>query len=222
MGCWTPRQTTGGAGDWQARLLAADGSRFEVFLNGALQGVAEWSQTGAHSVANALTALAAARHVGVTPAQGISALAEFRSAKRRMELLGTYGGVSLYDDFAHHPTAISTTLAGLRAGIGEAPLIAIIEPRSNTMRLGSHAAALAASVASASEVIWFQPPGLDWSLQSVVDASPVPARIETDIDSIINGVLARVQPGTRIVIMSNGGFGGIHQRMRQALEVNRG
>ncbi|GGD00135.1 UDP-N-acetylmuramate:L-alanyl-gamma-D-glutamyl-meso-diaminopimelate ligase [Halopseudomonas salina] len=222
MGCWTPRQTTGGEGEWRASLLAADGSRFEVWLDGALQGVAEWSQTGAHSVANALSALAAARHVGVTPAQGIAALGEFRSAKRRMELLGTFEGVSLYDDFAHHPTAIATTLAGLRAGIGDAPLIAIIEPRSNTMRLGSHAAALAASVASASEVIWFQPPGLDWSLQSVVDASPVPARVETDIDDIIQSVLARAVSGTRIVIMSNGGFGGIHQRMLGALEVKCG
>jgi UDP-N-acetylmuramate: L-alanyl-gamma-D-glutamyl-meso-diaminopimelate ligase len=222
MGCWTPRQTTGGEGDWQARLLAADGSRFEVWLGDAPQGVAQWSQTGAHSVANALSALAAARHVGVVPSMGIAALAEFRSAKRRMELLGTVGGVSLYDDFAHHPTAIATTLAGLRAGIGEAPLIAIIEPRSNTMRLGSHAAALAASVASATEVVWFQPPGLDWSLQSVVDASPVPARIETDIDRIIETVLAKASAGTRIVIMSNGGFVDIHQRMLRQLEVTHG
>ncbi|WP_339648890.1 UDP-N-acetylmuramate:L-alanyl-gamma-D-glutamyl-meso-diaminopimelate ligase [Halopseudomonas pelagia] len=219
MGCWTPCQTTGEGGQWQARLLAADGSRFEVWLDGVCQGEARWSQTGDHSVANALTALAAARHVGVTPAQGIAALAQFQSAKRRMELLALINGVSVYDDFAHHPTAISTTLAGLRASIGDAPLIAVIEPRSNTMRLGSHSQALAASVSDATQVIWFQPPGLDWSLQAVVEQSRVPASIDTDIDGIISSLLAEAKPGTRIVFMSNGGFGGIHQRLIQALEV---
>lgn len=222
MGCWTPCQTTGEGGQWQARLLEADGSRFEVWLDGVCQGEATWSQTGEHSVANALTALAAARHVGVTPAQGIAALAEFKSAKRRMELLALINGLSVYDDFAHHPTAIATTLAGLRASIGDAPLIAVIEPRSNTMRLGSHGQALAASVASATQVIWFQPPGLDWSLESIIEQSPVPASIDTDIDGIISSLLAEAKPGTRIVIMSNGGFGGIHQRLIQALEVQCG
>ncbi|MFN3580223.1 MAG: UDP-N-acetylmuramate:L-alanyl-gamma-D-glutamyl-meso-diaminopimelate ligase [Pseudomonas sp.] len=218
-GCWTPCQTTGGGGQWQAKLLEADGSRFEVLLDGQLQGVAQWSQTGEHSVANALTALAAARHVGVPPEQGIQALAEFRSAKRRMELLAEIGGVRVYDDFAHHPTAIATTLAGLRASIGDAPLIAVIEPRSNTMRLGAHSAALAASVACASQVIWFQPPGLDWDLAQVVEQSPVPASLDNDIDGIISSLLALAAPGTRVVIMSNGGFGGIHQRLIKALEV---
>lgn len=222
MGCWTPCQTTGEEGNWQARLLAEDGSRFEVWLDGQLQGVAEWSQTGDHSVANALTALAAARHVGVTPQQGIAALAGFASPKRRMEKLIEINDITLYDDFAHHPTAIATTLAGLRASIGDQRLIAIIEPRSNTMRLGSHMAALAPSVSQASEVIWYQPPGLDWSLDSVVADSPVPARVSTDIDGIIDQVVASAEPGTRIVIMSNGGFGGIHQKMKQALEVRHG
>ncbi|KAA0694813.1 UDP-N-acetylmuramate:L-alanyl-gamma-D-glutamyl-meso-diaminopimelate ligase [Halopseudomonas laoshanensis] len=222
MGCWTPCQTTGRGGQWQARLLVADGSRFEVWLDGECQGEAEWTQTGEHSVANALTALAAARHVGVTPAQGIAALAQFKSAKRRMELLALINGVSVYDDFAHHPTAIETTLAGLRASIGDAPLIAVIEPRSNTMRLGGHSQALAESVRSATQVIWFQPPGLDWSLEAVVEQSPVPASIDTDIDGIISSLVAEAKPGTRIVIMSNGGFGGIHQRLIQALEVQCG
>jgi UDP-N-acetylmuramate: L-alanyl-gamma-D-glutamyl-meso-diaminopimelate ligase len=222
MGCWTPRQTTGEKGDWQARLLAADGSVFEVYLDGQLQGTARWSQTGAHSVANALSALAAARHVGVTPEQGIAALGSFQSVKRRMEKLAEVNDIHLYDDFAHHPTAIATTLAGLRAQIGDAPLLAIIEPRSNTMRLGSHMSALPASVAQASEVIWYQPEGLDWSLESVVQNSPVPARVERSIDAIVEQVIATVHPGTRIVIMSNGGFGGIHRKMAQALETVHG
>ncbi len=222
MGCWTPCQTTGEDGDWQAKLLKADGSQFEVWLNGELQGVANWQQTGMHSVANALSALAAARHVGVTPAQGIAALGGFRNAKRRMEKLAEINRITVYDDFAHHPTAIATTLAGLRAQIGEDRLIAIIEPRSNTMRLGSHMQALPASVCDASEVIWYQPPGLDWSLAPVVQGSPVPAQVVTSLDAIVQQVVDKATPGTRVVIMSNGGFGGIHQKLVQALEARHG
>ena len=222
MGCWTPCQTTGDGGNWQAKLIKADGSQFEVWLDGELQGVAEWQQTGQHSVANALSALAAARHVGVTPAQGIASLAGFRNAKRRMEKLAEINEITVYDDFAHHPTAIATTLAGLRAQIGDQRLIAIIEPRSNTMRLGSHMQALPASVSDASEVIWYQPAGLDWSLEPVVQASPVPAQVMTDLDAIVQQVVDSATPQTRIVIMSNGGFGGIHQKLVQALEVRHG
>ncbi|MGI3131361.1 UDP-N-acetylmuramate:L-alanyl-gamma-D-glutamyl-meso-diaminopimelate ligase [Halopseudomonas pachastrellae] len=222
MGCWTPCQTTGEGGTWQARLLSDDGSRFEVWLDGELQGVAEWPQTGQHNVANALSALAAARHVGVTPAQGIASLGGFRNAKRRMEKLAEINGISVYDDFAHHPTAIATTLAGLRAQIGDAPLIAVIEPRSNTMRLGSHMAALPASVADASQVFWYQPAGLDWSLDGVVADSPVPAQVASDLDAIVEQVVATATPQTRVVVMSNGGFGGIHQRLIQALEARHG
>lgn len=222
MGCWTPCQTTGEGGTWQARLLSDDGSRFEVWLDGELQGVAEWQQTGQHNVANALSALAAARHVGVTPAQGIASLGGFRNAKRRMEKLAEINGISVYDDFAHHPTAIATTLAGIRAQIGDAPLIAVIEPRSNTMRLGSHMAALPASVCDASQVFWYQPAGLDWSLESVVADSPVPAQVASDLDAIVEQVVAAATPQTRVVVMSNGGFGGIHQRLIQALEARHG
>lgn len=222
MGCWTPTQTTGEGGNWQARLLEADGSRFEVWLDGVLQGVANWTQTGDHSVANSLTAMAAARHVGVTPQQAIASLAEFRSAKRRMEKLLEVNDIVLYDDFAHHPTAIATTLAGLRAQIGDAQLIAVIEPRSNTMRLGSHMASLPASVSQASEVIWYQPEGLDWSLDTVVEESPVPAQVETSIERIIDKVVANARPGARVVVMSNGGFAGIHQRLSTALVARHG
>ena len=222
MGCWTPRQTTGEGGNWQARLLSDDGSRFEVWLDGELQGVAEWQQTGQHNVANALSALSAARHVGVTPAQGIASLGGFRNAKRRMEKLAEVNGITVYDDFAHHPTAIATTLAGLRAQIGDAPLIAVIEPRSNTMRLGSHMAALPTSVADASQVFWYQPAGLDWSLDGVVADSPVPAQVSDDLDAIVEQVVGSATPQTRVVVMSNGGFGGIHQRLIQALEARHG
>src|SRR5690606_23458049 len=169
-----------------------------------------------------LCALAAARHVGVTPEQGIAALAGFASPKRRMEKIADTGGVTLYDDFAHHPTAIATTLAGLRASIGDQRLLAIIEPRSNTMRLGSHMAALPGSVGHASEVVWYQRPGLHWARDSVVRDRPVPAQLMTDSEAIVQTEAAEAQHATRVVIMSNGGFGGIHQKLKQALENGHG
>ena len=138
MGCWTPVQTTGTGGQWQARLLTEDGSRFEVYFDEALLGVVEWSLTGQHNVANALATMAAARHVGVVPEVAIAGLSGFKSVKRRMEKVAEVKGVTIYDDFAHHPTAIATTLDGLRKQIGDAPLIAVIEPRSNSMKLGAH------------------------------------------------------------------------------------
>ncbi|HCV78657.1 MAG TPA: UDP-N-acetylmuramate:L-alanyl-gamma-D-glutamyl-meso-diaminopimelate ligase, partial [Pseudomonas sp.] len=138
MGCWTPVQTTGAGGQWQARLLAEDGSRFEVLFEGQVQGTVNWELTGQHNVANALATLAAARHVGVVPSLGVAALSEFRSVKRRMEKVAEVRGVTVYDDFAHHPTAIATTLQGLRARVGSERIIAVIEPRSNSMKLGAH------------------------------------------------------------------------------------
>lgn len=138
MGCWTPVQTTGEGGQWQARLLAEDGSRFEVLFDGIVQGEVDWPLTGLHNVANALASLAAARHVGVMPSQGAAALSEFRNVKRRMEKVAEVRGVTLYDDFAHHPTAIATTLDGLRKQVGaDTQVIAIVEPRSNSMKLGA-------------------------------------------------------------------------------------
>ncbi len=218
QGCWTPQQMTGDGADWKAKLLSADGSHFEVWLQGECQGEVRWQQTGEHSVANALVALAAARHVGVRPAQGIASLARFASVKRRMELLAEINAIRIYDDFAHHPTAISTTLAGVRKQVGCAQVIAVIEPRSNTMRLGSHQAALPASVADASEVIWYQPPGLDWSLGSVVAGSPVPAQVLDSTAAIIDRVLTVAKPGCQVVIMSNGSFAGLHGELVAALE----
>ena len=131
-------QTTGDGGQWQAKLLSADGSRFEVIFDGEVQGVVEWELTGRHNVNNALATLAAARHVGVLPKQGAEALSEFRSVKRRMEKVAEVNGVTIYDDFAHHPTAIATTLDGLRKRVGDTPIIAVVEPRSNSMKLGAH------------------------------------------------------------------------------------
>ncbi len=218
MGCWTPVQTTGAGGQWQARLLHDDGSRFEVLFEGAVQGVVEWPLTGQHNVANALVCLAAARHVGVVPALGIAALSAFMNVKRRMEKVAEVRGVTIYDDFAHHPTAIATTLDGLRKRIGGAQLIAIIEPRSNSMKLGAHRDGLPESVVQADHVFWYAPANLGWDLAATVASSTVPTTVCDSLEQIIAAVTALATPGTQIVVMSNGGFGGLHSKLAEALQ----
>ncbi len=217
MGCWSSVQTTGEGGDWQARLLSEDGSRFEVIFQGEVQGVVDWELTGRHNVANALATLAAARHVGVLPKQGAEALSEFRSVKRRMEKVAEIDGVTIYDDFAHHPTAIATTLDGLRKRVGDAPIIAVIEPRSNSMKLGAHREGLPESVRQADQVVWYAPPNLGWDLAATAANCSVPAVVCDSLEAIIERVKAQVAPGTQVVIMSNGGFGGLHGKLTAAL-----
>lgn len=217
MGCWTPVQTTGAGGQWQARLLAADGSCFEVSFDGKVEGVVDWGLTGQHNVANALAVLAAARHVGVVPALGIEALGQFINAKRRMEKVAEVGGVTIYDDFAHHPTAIATTLDGLRKRVGDEQIIAVIEPRSNSMKLGAHRDGLAESAQQANAVFWYAPPNLGWDLAATVAGATNPTQVCDSLEAIIEGVKARVRPGTQVVIMSNGGFGGLHGKLAAAL-----
>lgn len=230
MGCWSERATLGlgrngeSDADWHAELIAADGSEFDVFLkseNGHIekQGRVSWSATGRHNVYNALSAIAAAQHVGVRPADAIAACADFVGVKRRMELIAEVNGIQVYDDFAHHPTAIATTLEGLRAKVGSAPIVAIIEPRSNTMRLGVHLHKLAPATAAADRVIWYQPPGLDWSLNDVVANSATPARLCDNIDTLVADLTASLRGGEHVVIMSNGGFGGIHHKLAASLRA---
>lgn len=223
QGCWTPATSfaVGRDGDWRAEPLQDDGSSFLVQGPDTGPVTVDWGYLGRHNVENAVAAIAAARHVGVPPDVAAAALAEFRGVKRRLELLGRPGGVYVYDDFAHHPTAIATTLEGLRAHVGKGRVIALVEPRSNTMRMGAHRSALASSTASADAVYWFQPRGMDWSLDGVVQASPVPAHLFDDVDTLAEAVAAQARSGDRIVIMSNGSFGGIHQRLLQQLESER-
>ncbi|MNO41980.1 UDP-N-acetylmuramate:L-alanyl-gamma-D-glutamyl-meso-diaminopimelate ligase [compost metagenome] len=218
MGCWTPVQTTGTGGQWQVKLLSEDGSRFEVSFEGETHGVVEWELTGQHNVANALATLAAARHVGVVPAMGIEALSAFKSVKRRMEKVADVNGITIYDDFAHHPTAIATTLDGLRKRIGDAPLVAVIEPRSNSMKLGAHRDGLPESVRDADQVIWYAPPNLGWDLGATAAQCSVPAVVADTLEAIIERVKSQAQPGTHVVIMSNGGFGGLHGKLAEALK----
>jgi UDP-N-acetylmuramate: L-alanyl-gamma-D-glutamyl-meso-diaminopimelate ligase len=220
-GCWTPIETTGiapNSSDWQAELRANDGSHFVVSYQGQ-QAAVNWSMTGLHSVYNGLAAVAAAHNVGVDLATACAALSAFDGVKRRMELVGEVANISVYDDFAHHPTAIKTTLEGLRNKVGDRKIWAIIEPRSNTMRMGTHKDNLAESACDADQVIWYQPAGLDWDLSPVIAASPVPAQVANNIDGIIADVIAQVKSGDAIVIMSNGGFGGIHGKLVNALKA---
>lgn len=223
MGCWTP-VTAFGLGDdsgahWRAQLLEDDGSVFRLLPDAGEATEVRWSQCGDHNVENALAAIAAAQHAGVAPRVAAAALADFQGVKRRLELLGRPGDVSLYDDFAHHPTAIATTLKGLRARGGQGRLFALIEPRSNTMRMGDHRGQLAAATADADGVYWFQPQGMDWSLDSVVAESPVPAMVVENLDALVDLVAAEVRAGDQIVVMSNGSFGGIHQKLLDQLQV---
>lgn len=221
MGCWSEQVLTGfdRRAAWSAQLLSEDGSHFAVQHEGETLGEVCWPMTGLHNVSNAINALVAARHVGVQPEHAIEALSRFGGVKRRMEKLGEVAGITVYDDFAHHPTAIQTTLEGIKARVGErAEVVAVIEPRSNTMRLGAHKAALAQSTAAADRVYWYQPDGMDWSLDEVVEQSPVPARLETSIDALVGRLVGELPRGAQVVIMSNGGFGGIHQKLLKSLE----
>ena len=222
MGCWTPVVRTALQSDSQAEFYAqslqSDGSHFKVYQQGVEQGEVKWSMTGQHSIANALAAIAAAEHIGISVAQSCAALSLFGGVKRRMELLDTVNGIEIYDDFAHHPTAIDTTLDGARQRIGQRKLWAIIEPRSNTMRMGSHKSALAHAARLADEVIWYQPEGLDWDLQPVIVQATNHAQLATNLNQIIDCIVSQAQAGDVVVIMSNGGFSGLHQKLIAALK----
>lgn len=215
MGCWTPVETFGiGEGfDWSARLEQADGSAFAVYRGGQEVACVRWPLLGRHNVLNALAALAACAAVGVAPADVAPALARFQSVKRRMEVVGQARGTTVYDDFAHHPTAIATTLAGLRARVGaDARIVVALEPRSNSMRLGAHAAALAPSLADADEVVFLARPELPWDAQAVIAAVRGEAVAVPDAEALLAALAARVRPGDHVVFMSNGGFDGAPRR----------
>mgnify|MGYP000291830598 CR=1 FL=1 len=214
-GCWSEQQFVGS--DWKAELHAADGSRFDVIYQGELAGTVNWSLLGQHNVNNALMAIAAAHHAGVTLSDAIAALGTFKNVKRRMECKGSVNNITVYDDFAHHPTAITTTLAGLRNKVGNARIIAVLEPRSNTMKMGVHQHTLGNSWQQADEVILFEPAGMNWSLNEIAEHSETPAYCYHDVESIVQKVAAISQPGDHVLVMSNGGFEGIHQRLLDAL-----
>ncbi|MBQ4889582.1 UDP-N-acetylmuramate:L-alanyl-gamma-D-glutamyl-meso-diaminopimelate ligase [Shewanella sp. MMG014] len=230
LGCWSEQElfyATSTAGKqagkgWYANTIAADGHEFEVMFDGESQGILNWDLLGQHNIENAVMAIAAARHVGVLPAQAIEALTQFSPPKRRLELLDTVSGIAVYDDFAHHPTAIATTLQGLRAKVGEADnasgkLIVVLEPRSNTMKSGVHKDTLAASMALADCAFLYQADNIGWDMSANMNHASIPVTVMTEITDIINAVSSLAQSGDTIVIMSNGGFNGIHQKLISAL-----
>lgn len=220
MGCWTPVETFGiGRGDWQARLIEADGSAFAVHRGGELVGEVRWPLLGHHSVMNALAALAAATAAGAEPRQMLPAFASFDSVKRRMELVGEVSGVRVYDDFAHHPTAIATTLAGLRAKVGSARILVALEPRSNSMRQGAHADALAPSLADADAVIFLHRAELAWDASQVTAALGGRGQTVPTVDAMIDTLRKQVRPGDQVIFMSNGGFEAAPRRFVERLRA---
>jgi UDP-N-acetylmuramate: L-alanyl-gamma-D-glutamyl-meso-diaminopimelate ligase len=222
MGCWTPVERFGLDGrqayEWTARLLNDDGSAFVVIHDGKNLGTVDWPLLGRHNVMNALAALAAANAVGVDVASVLPALSDFRSVKRRMEVIGAHDGITVYDDFAHHPTAIQTTLAGLRAKVGSARIVVAMEPRSNSMRLGAHADALAPSLDAADVVVFLQRPELAWDAGHVIGALRGEGVGAADADALIAALRQRARPGDHVVFMSNGGFDGAPRRFLATLQ----
>ncbi|WP_210450137.1 UDP-N-acetylmuramate:L-alanyl-gamma-D-glutamyl-meso-diaminopimelate ligase [Vibrio crassostreae] len=218
-GCWSETESSGELGDWDAKKLVKDGSKFEVYFQGECVGTVDWDLVGDHNVNNALMAIAAARHVGVTPDLACESLAKFINTKRRLEFKGEVAGVSVYDDFAHHPTAIELTLGGLRNKVDTKKIIAVLEPRSATMKRGVHKETLADSLKQADSTYLFQPENIDWSVQDVADACHQPAHVSGDMDAFVAKIVSEAQAGDQILVMSNGGFGGIHQKLLDALAL---
>jgi UDP-N-acetylmuramate: L-alanyl-gamma-D-glutamyl-meso-diaminopimelate ligase len=219
QGAWTPVQYFSNSDkqcQWRSELQSSDGSSFDVFLNGELQGQVNWPLLGDHNVSNAMAAIVAARHIGIAPVNAIESLVKFEGVKRRMEVIGQINGVTIYDDFAPHPTAIATTLAGLREKVGIGRIIAVLEPRSNTMQMGVHKDELCDSVKDADLVYWYQSQGMQWSLSDAV-ASYDGQSVASSVDGLIAELCQHAKAGDSILIMSNGGFEGIYKKLLAAL-----
>ncbi|WP_414501547.1 UDP-N-acetylmuramate:L-alanyl-gamma-D-glutamyl-meso-diaminopimelate ligase [Zymobacter sp. IVIA_5232.4 C2] len=228
QGCWTPVEQFGAATQdgcqWQYHLHDALGQRFTLSYTdpqqGTMQADVQWALHGEYNVRNALAAAAAAYHAGVSLAQSASALSRFKAPRRRQEVRGVVNDIAVIDDFAHHPTAVALTLASWRAMVdqqGHGRVLAVLEPRSNTMKMGALRDRLAASVDDADLSFWYRPAGLGWSLEDVTCATRAPAMICDGVNKLVDALVAEARPGDRIVVMSNGGFENIHQRLLDAL-----
>jgi UDP-N-acetylmuramate: L-alanyl-gamma-D-glutamyl-meso-diaminopimelate ligase len=214
-GCWSAVQSFGKDGDWQIGEL--DGaSSFAVRYQGQAQGQVQWDLLGEHNRLNALAAIAAARHAGVSVEQAIAALASFKNVKRRMELRGVVNDIHVYDDFAHHPTAIATTLQGLRSKVGQQRILAVLEPRSNTMKLGVMKQALPESLQQA-DLVFCYAANLGWSPTQALAPIAQKSAVFEQMPALVEAIVAAARPGDHILVMSNGGFGGIHQQLLQSL-----
>jgi UDP-N-acetylmuramate: L-alanyl-gamma-D-glutamyl-meso-diaminopimelate ligase len=219
MGRWTPVEHLAAPDGWQAVPRNLEASRFQVLFQGKDQGEIEWDQIGEHNMANALAAVAAARHAGVPVKTAIAALSKFRNVKRRLEVRGTTGGITVYDDFAHHPTAIAATLQALRAHVGNRRIFAVLELRSNTMRMGVHRDTLAGSLALADRVLILKPTELNWNLERVTGALAGRGQVHATVEEIIESLAKETRPEDNVLVMSNGGFGNIHSRLLERLRA---
>jgi UDP-N-acetylmuramate: L-alanyl-gamma-D-glutamyl-meso-diaminopimelate ligase len=224
-GSWTPRESFGLAQklptcDWSARIAQDSAAgRFSVLFKQRIVAEVAWELIGEHNVLNALAAIGAAHHAGVAPEQAAQALSLFRGVKRRMEVRGVVDGVTVYDDFAHHPTAIETTLKGLRARVGAQRILAVLEPRSNTMKLGVHRDQLAPSLREADKSWFFAPKDLGWDLQGAVSSMGERVSFAASVDELVQDLRAEARAGDHVLIMSNGGFGALHDKLLAALRT---
>lgn len=216
QGCWTPVEQFGVDDGWQ--ITMEQNESLSVRFQGVSQGILHWELLGEHNCMNALAALAAARHAGVPAQLGIEALSRFKNVKRRMELRGVINDIHVYDDFAHHPTAIRTTLAGLRAKIGQARIIAVLEPRSNTMKLGVWQNDLAASLDQADQIFCYAHQ-IGWNIDSALASLDDKTEIHHDLTTMISAIAATAHPGDHILIMSNGSFSGLHDKLLDTLRT---
>ena len=215
-GCWSSVERFGVAGGWNASAVGA--GRFEIFNQGRLIGLLRSDLQGEHNLQNAIAAIAAAQAAGVDPARAVESLAGFKGVRRRMELRGTVAGVAVWDDFAHHPTAIATTVSGLRDRVGKARILAVLEPRSSTMRAGLMKDRLPASLEQADRIFCFSA-NLGWDVAAALAPLGNRARIESDLERLVGAILAEAQPGDQVLVMSNGGFGRIHERLLASLST---
>jgi UDP-N-acetylmuramate: L-alanyl-gamma-D-glutamyl-meso-diaminopimelate ligase len=218
MGCWSRLEYEDGKdGRYRAELKKDDGSVFDVVADGKKVATVSWSGIGRHNVHNALMVMAAAEKIGISPEESAKALSSFVMPKRRMQLVGTSSGVDVYDDFAHHPTAIKTTVAGLRAKVGKGRIIAVLEPRSNTMKLGVHRTLIGKSLEDADLAFVYAPDSITWDASVIAKTSSVPVTVEEDFDRLLNDIAAASRRGDSILVMSNGGFNGIHKKLLERL-----
>ena len=223
-GCWSEVEWFNDASPESWGMVEHDDGRFDVYHKGQRQGTVIWYLTGAHNRWNAVAAIAAARHTGVPPTQAIDSLSTFQNVKRRMEVRGVVNNITVIDDFAHHPTAIATTVEGLRRKLGHSRILAVLEPRSNTMKLGTMKSALPGSLSEADLVFGFGAKGegkeaLGWDLAAALAPLGEKARAFDDLSTLVEAVASAAKPGDSILVMSNGGFGGIHQKLLDALQA---
>jgi UDP-N-acetylmuramate: L-alanyl-gamma-D-glutamyl-meso-diaminopimelate ligase len=214
-GCWTPVERFNEPCGWRADGSDVEGS-LHLLDDDQLIGTTHWGLSGAHNRSNAVAALLAARHAGVPLARGLAALSRFRNVKRRLEICGTAGGVTVYDDFAHHPTAIATTLGGLRCKVGRSRILAVLEPRSNTMKLGVMKDLLPGSLADA-DLVFCYAGDLGWNVAEALAPLGKTVTIEEDLGRLVAQIAGAARAGDQVLVMSNGGFGGIHAKLLTAL-----